>query len=184
LQLRDNIYLKGYWQTEKYFSAIEKTIRKDFTLKKPLPPFIQELESQIQSSMSVCMHIRRGDFVHTDLHRTLGMDYYGKAAILMQEKFQDAVFYVFSDDIDWCKKNIVFDGNIIYVEERFAGEKSSGHFSLMCSCRHFIIPNSSFAWWAAWLGVGKNKVVVAPRTWFYNAKWDTKDILPAGWIPL
>lgn len=180
----DNVYLKGYWQTEKYFTAIEDIIRTDFVLKKSLPPVIQKLQYEISSAMSVCMHVRRGDFVHTDMHRTLGMEYYGKAATLMQAKFEAVVFYVFSDDIEWCKKNIVFNGRIIYVDDSFAGEKSSGHFSLMCSCRHFIIPNSSFAWWAAWLGADKNKVVVAPRTWFYNEKWDTKDILPADWIKL
>lgn len=184
LKASGDIYLKGYWQTEKYFSAIADIIRTDFTLRKSLPSFIQELRYEIESVQSVCIHVRRGDFVHADLHPTMGMEYYAKAAMLMQEKVSNPVFYVFSDDIEWCKKNIILDGKAKFVEERFAGEKSSGHFSLMCSCRHFIIPNSSFSWWAAWLGAYPGKIVIAPQRWFTDDSVDTRDIVPGNWIKI
>ena len=118
------------------------------------------------------------------MHGTLGMEYYGKAATLICEKVMNPVFYIFSDDINWCKQNIRLPGDTIYIEDEFAGEKSCGHFALMMACKHFIIPNSSFAWWAAWLNSNPNKIVIAPKVWFHNSMWDTKDILPPNWIKL
>ena len=184
LHLPDNVYLNGYWQSEKYFITIQEIIRKDFSLKLPLPVHVQKLQSVIENSNAVCLHVRRGDFVKVKMHGTLGIDYYGKAARLMCEKITNPIFYIFSDDISWCKKNIVLPGNIVYIADEFAAEKSRGHFSLMIACKHFIIPNSSFGWWAAWLNTNPDKIVMAPKVWFHNSNWDTKDILPLNWIRL
>lgn len=184
LNLTDNVYLNGYWQSEKYFIAIQEIIRKDFSIKEPLPKHIQNLHSSIENSNAVCIHVRRGDFVKVETHGTLGMDYYGKAAELMCEKITNPVFYIFSDDINWCKKNIILPGNINYVSDEFAAEKSRGHLALMMACKYFIIPNSSYGWWAAWLNIHPDKIVIAPKVWFHNSTWDTKDILPLNWITL
>lgn len=185
LSLPDNVYLNGYWQTEKYFIAIQDIIRKDFRFKLPLPTPIQQLQTEIKNCNSVCLHVRRGDFLNVSLHGTLGMEYYGKAVALINQKISNPVYYVFSDDINWCRQHIVLPGNIIfYVGNEFAGEKSSGHFSSMIACKHFIIPNSSFAWWAAWLNTNPDKIVIAPKVWFHNFSWDTKDLLPPNWITL
>ncbi len=182
LNLPDNIYLNGYWQSEKYFSAIQEIIKKDFILKQPLPSHIHKLKLQIENTNAVCIHVRRGDFVQYGMHGTLGMEYYGKAALLMCEKIANPVFYIFSDDINWCKQHIVLPGKVFYITDEFAAEKSRGHFALMMACKHFIIPNSSFGWWAAWLNSNADKIVIAPKVWFHNSHWDTTDILPPTWI--
>jgi hypothetical protein len=128
--------------------------------------------------------VRRGDFVNAKIHGTLGMEYYGTATKLIREKVLNPVFYIFSDDIDWCKKNILLQDPVLYIGNEFASEKARGHLSLMTACKHFIIPNSSFGWWAAWLSKNVEKTVIAPKTWFHNSDWDTKDILPKNWIKL
>ncbi|MDN3658332.1 alpha-1,2-fucosyltransferase [Ferruginibacter paludis] len=184
LSLSDNVYLTGYWQSEYYFTGIEQIIRKDFVLKLPLPEHIQNLRAEIETANAVCLHVRRGDFVNTTMHGTLGMEYYSEAVRLIKEKILNPVFYIFSDDINWCKKNIVTQGTAVYVDDEFAAEKARGHFSLMTACKHFIIPNSSFGWWAAWLGSYNDKIVIAPKIWFHNSKWDTKDIVPKNWIKI
>ncbi len=184
LELPSNVYLNGYWQSEKYFEAIAPIIRQDFTIKDPLPAAIVQLQTTMAHQNAVCLHVRRGDFVHVPMHGTLGMEYYGKAAALIAEKVTDPIFYIFSDDIEWCKKNIELAYPIVFIEEALAAEKARGHFSLMRHCKHFIIPNSSFAWWAAWLSDHPSKIVVAPKTWFHNSNFDTQDILPTNWITL
>ncbi len=185
LLLPDNVYLSGYWQTEKYFQYIRHIIVKDFTLKAPLPGHIESLKNQIRKCNAVCLHVRRGDFVHNSMHGTLGNDYYSKAADIISSKISNPVYYVFSDDINWCKQNILLpDKNVHFVDDSYAGEKGSGHFCLMVSCKHFIIPNSSFAWWAAWLSANPDKIVVAPKVWFHSSTWDTSDILPPSWIAI
>jgi hypothetical protein len=184
LTLPDNVYLNGYWQSEKYFAAITEIIQKDFTLKLSLCAQIQQLQHKIENCNAVCLHVRRGDFVKNGMHGTLGMEYYGKAALMMEQKTTNPVFYIFSDDINWCRDNIQLTGKVIFVGDEFAGEKSAGHFVLMKACHHFIIPNSSFGWWAAWLGNYPGKIVTAPNTWFHNSHWDTKDIIPSNWITL
>jgi hypothetical protein len=185
LSLPDNIYLNGYWQSEKYFIAIKDIILKDFTFKSAPAIQIQQLQAEIKKSNAVCVHVRRGDFVKVTLHGTLGMEYYGKAAALLNQKINNPVYYIFSDDISWCRQNIIFPGNtVFYVGDEFAGEKSTGHFSSMIACSYFIIPNSSFAWWAAWLNTNPEKIVIAPKVWFHNSSLDTKDLLPSNWITL
>lgn len=184
LELPSNVYLNGYWQSEKYFDAIAPIIRQDFTIKDPLPLAVTEWQSRLERQNAVCLHVRRGDFVQVPLHGTLGMEYYGKAAAFIAEKVVDPVFYIFSDDIHWCKKNIELPYPTKFVEDALAAEKARGHFSLMRHCKHFIIPNSSFAWWAAWLGDHPGKMVVAPKTWFHHSEMETQDILPPHWITL
>jgi hypothetical protein len=184
LHLSDNVYLTGYWQSENYFTGIEQIIRKDFALRMPLPGHIQRLQAEIEKVNAVCVHVRRGDFVNAKMHGTLGMEYYGTATKLIREKVLNPVFYIFSDDIDWCKKNILLQDPVLYIGNEFASEKARGHLSLMTACKHFIIPNSSFGWWAAWLSKNVEKTVIAPKTWFHNSDWDTKDILPKNWIKL
>ena len=184
LQLPSKVYLNGYWQSEKYFKAIAPIIRQDFTIKEALPLAVTEWQRALERQNAVCLHVRRGDFVQVPLHGTLGMEYYGKAAALIAEKVTDPIFYIFSDDIHWCKKNIELAYPTVFMDEALAAEKARGHFWLMCHCKHFIIPNSSFAWWAAWLGEHPDKIVVAPKTWWHNPNIETQDILPPHWLTL
>lgn len=182
--LSGEAYLYGYWQSYKYFESIAEIIKKDFTPRLSLPENVQELKKEIGSRNSVCIHVRRGDYVGNSVHEVVGKVYYDQALEVLQEKATVEHLYVFSDDIAWCREALPFSYPTTYVGEEFAGERAIGHFALMQACTHFIIPNSSFSWWAAWLSEGPEKVVIAPRQWFGDASIDTKDLIPKEWIRL
>ncbi len=180
----DNTYLSGYWQTEKYFKEIETVLRADFSFKNTIGENTKELVKKINDCNAVCLHVRRGDFVTNPTHGTPGTDYYKSAETIISQKIINPVFFIFSDEIDWCKENIHLSGETYYVGDEFTGEKCRDYFELMILCKHFIIPNSSFGWWAAWLSNNNNKVVIAPRIWFKNSSWNTIDLIPDTWIKI
>lgn len=182
LYLSGNIYLDGKFQSYKYFENIQDVIKKDFTLKNSLPENIEKLKQEILNINSLCVHVRRGDFVGNKLHEVVDNDYYNNAIRQIERREKIDKIYVFSDDIIWCKENLKFNHNTQFVEDEFRGEKSIGHFSLMVACKHFIIPNSTFSWWAAWLSDSPQKVVIAPKNWFKDTSMDYSDIYPPDWI--
>ena len=184
LELGKNVYLKGYFQSEKYFLPAKNIIRKEFTFKNKLISRLEELSLQLQNLNSVSVHIRRGDFSkNTDItayHGTLEMDYYNAALDLVRSKVPGPSFYLFSDDINWAKTNFQLP-NAIFV----SGNLTGNHFEdlyLMSQCRHNIIANSSFSWWGAWLNSNPDKIVIAPEKWFNKGPKDTQDLLPAEWL--
>ena len=177
-----NAYLDGYWQSPKYFESIEDIIRKDFTLKSELPINIRNLMEVIEKENSVCIHVRRGDYVGNKAHEVVGSEYYDKAIEKMRSLTKIDKIYVFSDDIKWCEENMKFEYPVMFVGDEYAGQKAEGHLMLMKSCRNFIIPNSTFSWWGAWLGDSKDKIVVAPKQWFGGESMSSEDLIPKEWI--
>lgn len=182
LDQSSNIYLHGYWQNVKYFSSIENNIRRDFTFKNPISTNCEFILHQIKTTNSVCLNVRRTDFVVNRTHGVLENDYYVQAEKILLEKVENPIFFVFSDDVEWCKNNIRLQSEIIYVESIYAGNKYRDYLELMSSCKHFIVPNSSFAWWAAWLSSSPSKIVIAPKVWLHNVNFETKLMAPLDWI--
>lgn len=181
-----NLYLKGYRQSEKYFKSIEKDVRQDFQLQSVLVAEVEGFVKKLQSTNSVSIHIRRGDYKNSavqDYHGTLTEDYYQNAIDKISSIAQDLTFFIFSDDIEWVKNNLKFEKPVDFV----SGTISKTHFHdfyLMSACKHNIIANSSFSWWAAWLNPNPLKQVIAPARWFNNAKLNTTDLIPEGWHTL
>lgn len=190
ISINENIYLEGYWQTEKYFKEIESIIKNDFSFRYPLSELETTLNDQILFTNSICVNFRRTDFVNlknsADTHGVTEMDYYEQAVALITDKVSDPHFYIFSDDIEWCKENVKLDYPMTFVDHQYKGVKFSSYLQLMKNCKHFIIPNSTFAWWAAWLAENENKVVIAPKNWFKDEilQNQTDDIIPTGWISI
>lgn len=178
----DNVYLSGYWQTEKYFAEIASLIRTDFTFKDEMNDKAKQLLNSIANTNSVCVNVRRGDFVTNNFHGSYGSDYFTKADAIIKENLSDRTYFVFSDEPDWCEQNLKFDGETVFVSHEFAGIKFQDYLRLMSSCNHFIIPNSSFAWWAVWFNMNKNKIVVAPKLWFNDPTLNTSDLTPSSWF--
>ena len=177
-------YLKGYWQSEKYFETIKSQIRADFTLRQPLAPQDQALVDEMSANpRSVSMHVRRGDYV-TDFKIIKSQlictpDYYIETMRLMKEKLGDGVvFYVFSDDPDWCRKGVDYPSDFKIVSDEY---RSASHELVMMSrCRNAIMANSSFSWWGAWLNKETKNIVIYPAKWIYNH--NTPDIPLDNWI--
>jgi hypothetical protein len=183
-----NCYLHGHWGSEKYFKEYEAKIRQDFTFKAPLTPLGRQLADEIQNTTAVCLNVRRGDYVtNPEVGKILsltGIDYFRKAIDLMRSKVHNPHFFVFSDDQQWVNENIRIDLPMTIVDDRYNGEKYGEKLHLMSLCKHFIIPNSSFAWWGAWLSSNRGKIVVTPEKWFVSSDYDSKDIRPEGWLAI
>lgn len=179
LSLGPHAYLDGFYQSPKYFEHIADTIRQDLSFKNTPAAHIVKLSETIKQQNSVCMHIRRTDFIGNAAYECVSEEYYKNALEYIASKTKIDAVYVFSDDIEWCKQNISTPYATIFVEGDTAGERNEGHFYLMRSCKHFIIPNSSFSWWAAWLPDHKDKIVVAPNYWFTGT--NIYDVIPKEW---
>jgi hypothetical protein len=178
------LYLDGYWQSEKFFMPFESVIRKDFEINNPIPHESISLSQEISGLNSVCVNVRRGDFVTNAVHDTVGLDYYKKANEVIKSKISNPQYFVFSDDIEWCIENLQFLSPVKFVSHQHAGKKFATYLQLMSLCKYFIIPNSSFAWWAAWLNNDPQKIVIAPTKWFGTGPKDTQDIIPVSWLKL
>jgi hypothetical protein len=180
--LSGNVYMEGYWQSPLYFEAISEVIRNDFSFSSPIGEQSESVHEQISKSHSVCVNVRRADFLTTSFHGVCDMKYFKPAIDLMASRVRDAHFFVFSDDPAWCLENFHFPYPFTFVGHEHAGSKFSSYLQLMAACKHYIIPNSSFAWWAVWLNQSKDKLVIAPKVWFTNLQWNPKDLIPADWI--
>lgn len=187
---KKNVLIKGYWQSEKYFSHIEELLREDLVFNPHIRDRNRELTDKINSCESVGIHIRRGDYVHSPIIKTvygaLDLSYYTKSLELIQSKCTAPITcYVFSDDIEWAKENFKPGYSIQYMDKSLDLSDADEMYLMSC-CRHNIIANSSFSWWAAWLNPNRNKIVVAPKNWFYDDRYnyDSSDIIPDSWIQL
>lgn len=171
----DNIDLYGYFQTEKYFKHIEDEIRKDFSFSSEVIESCKQfLNDNIQSNNIISLHVRRGDYLNLQsFHPPLSIEYYSEAL----NRFPKIPVLVFSDDVNWCQSQDLFDDRF------FISQTSSAEYDmcLMSLCTHHIIANSSFSWWGAWLSKSKN--VIAPKIWFGESlsHHDTSDVYCEGW---
>ena len=172
----DNINLYGYFQSEKYFKHIEDDIRKLFAPKKEAKEAYEEVKDLFDDP--VALHIRRGDFLINSVHHhNLSMKYYEEA---LNQFDSDRQVIIFSDDTDWCKQQPLFEG------DRFLVCEGGGPYTdlyMMSKCDDFIIANSTFSWWGAWLSHNKEKVVIYPDRWFgpNNIDKSTADLFPPEW---
>ena len=186
LKFGKNVYLKGYFQSEKYFLPIREIIQKEFALKDEAIVRVKHYFDAAGSANRVAVHIRRGDMISnpaaTEYHGVIPISYYQKGIEIIRSKISNPQFYFFSDDIKWAKENFK-NTDATFV----SGEISKTHFEdlyLMSQCGHNIIANSSFSWWAAWLNNNNDKIVIAPEKWFGSGPKDTQDIIPDDWIKI
>lgn len=178
-----NAYLVGHWQNEKYFKDIEEQIRRDFVLN-PSDDEVKRLANEIANNNSVCLNVRRTDFSTNPIHGFVGMKYISQAMAYVKRAVKKPTIYVFSDEIEWCKDNLKFSEPCYFVPHDYAGSKFSSYLYLMMKCHHFVIPNSTFGWWAAWLSNNPKKVVIAPKRWVNVSGLDSSQILPSNWIAM
>lgn len=178
-----NIYLDGYWQSEKYFFDIRDIILKEFYLRQPLDTENQRFAEIMTATPSVSLHVRRADYVNNPLYVKCTPNYYRQAINIIAKQSPDIQLYVFSDDQDWVKKNIKANLPTTYITHNF-GKANHLDLVLMSKCRHHIIANSSFSWWGAWLGAEKESIVIAPNAWYTDPKKNSHDLLPPHWIKI
>lgn len=181
----DNTLLRGYFQSEKYFSPVSGILRQEFSVKSPLSGKTKEVESRISNTSSVSVHVRRGDYINDSkinrVHGVCDISYYNNSVKMISDVVENPFFFIFSDDPEWVKENI----RLSFPSEFVNHNDSSNNFQdlyLMSRCKHNIIANSSFSWWGAWLNSHPDKIVIAPSKWFNDSKRNSKDIVPESWV--
>lgn len=181
---KSGLYVRGYWQSYKYFENISVSIRDKFTFPDIVCSKNLMLLDFMKNKNTVSLHVRRGDYVN---HELLGgicdNEYYRNSIKLINEHIQDPVYVIFSNDIKWCKDNLELNELHSRYVDWNTGLNSYIDMQLMSLCDHNIIANSSFSWWGAWLNNNKNKRVVSPSKWV-NQELDTSDMLPLEWIKI
>ena len=176
----DNVSIYGFFQTEKYFSHIADSIKEDFKFSDEVRKNCMEVMSDMGKD-PIGLHIRRGDYLQQSQdHPPCSLDYYEES---LKHFDDDRQVIIFSDDPDWCKNQPLFKGDRFLISE--TGDNVYD-LCLLTLCEDYIIANSSFSWWGAWLSQNPNAKVVAPKRWFgttgYTAKNNTEDLVPDRWI--
>lgn len=183
--LGDNVYLRGFWQSYKYFESIRGVLLDELKWAEDLDEINESISVDILNCNSVSLHIRRGDYVEnkaiTHLYNICNKNYYQKAIEHVINLVEKPRFFVFSDNIQWVKENINIDFPHKYIEHN-SGNKSYIDMRLMSLCKHNIIANSSFSWWGAWLNQNSNKIVIAPSKWRADNYIKSQDVCPPNWL--
>jgi len=184
-----DISLIGYWQSYKYFYNYSNTIFKELDSHKPLSSSSKSILLNIIKADSVAIHVRRGDYVSlntaNNFHGSILLDYYINAISIIDSKINAPLYFIFSDDLFWCRENLSLKpGNFIFVDNNI-NEDAWQDLILMSYCKHHIIANSSFSWWGAWMAdqrFGLDRMVFAPKRWFIDAEVNAADRFPPHWV--
>ncbi len=171
------VKLLGYWQSPLYFGNIRNILLKEFTLKNELPLNKNKELKLILETESVCIGVRQyNECKEAQVHYKLKLDYYEKAFKIIKSKINNPHYFIFTQDIEWSKKNIQPNEAITFIE---SSNEPCIDLELMKKCKHFIIPNSTYHWWGAWLSESHDKLVIAPKLGWANEK-----PVPDDWITI
>lgn len=184
LKVKGAMYLDGGWQSEGYFYDVEQTIRDDLRIVPPADVMNQRMAEKIRNSQAVALHVRWFDAPGEISLHNISSAYYQDAIDLMEGKLESPHYFLFSDNpVEAEKKFSLPEGRITYVSHNQGDENAYADLWLMSQCQHFIIANSTFSWWGAWLGKCAEKIVVCPAdeirgtTW-----WGFKGLIPDRWV--
>lgn len=184
--IQGDCYYNGSWQNERYFQSCSGLIREAFRFKNPLDDRNMNLKKRIESSESVSIHVRRGDYLNYPVYQGVcDLPYYTNAISYILGHVKEPHFFIFSTDTEWCEENIVplLSGKQYTIVDWNKGKDSYKDMELMSCCKNNIIAHSSFSWWAAWLNNNDNKIVVAPKEWYRREDITDKPQLDS-WIKL
>lgn len=166
-----NIFINGQFESSSIYTPHRTFLKNLFTPKSPPLEQNKELYSAICNSESICISIRRGDFLsekYMDLCYLCDKRYFDRAIHEMGKRVENPVYIVFSDEIEWVKENYEFKGKVYYET---SGNPVWEKLRLMNSCKHFILSNSTFSWWCQFLSANDNRIVVSPNRWFKVSDW-------------
>jgi hypothetical protein len=186
LDLSDNTYLDGYWQSPRYFEECADLIRSELSPIVHLGAQDEKVAGLIAEGNAVSVHVRRGDYVSHQAaaknHGVCALDYYKAALAHVLPRVAHPHFFVFSDDPTWTRENLPLPGLATFVDHN-GPDTAFQDLRLMSLCDHQITANSSFSWWGAWLNTRTDKIVVTPRQWFAN-QHNIESLTPNNWTRL
>ena len=178
--LKGNFYLDGYFTSEEFFKDHASLIRSEVTLKTEMNSENRDWAARMGSCNSVCISLRRTDFLANPLHNVCSTEYYLNGLKKVQELLgEDITVFIWSDDNAWTKENFKPPYPCHYMSHNFPDFHED--LRLMTHCKHHVIPNSTFSWWAAWLGENEGQIVVAPERWLNSSEIAYHHIIPSRW---
>lgn len=175
------VYLHGYWQSEKYFADVAEILRRELRPVAAPDGANQAWLDAMASSRAVAVSVRRGDYLLPQVravHGVCTLDYYRAAFAAIRARVDRPTFFVFSDDMAWCREN--FKGDEFRFVDVNGIDAAVADLHLISTCRHHVIANSSFSWWGAWLARHPDQQVIAPHPWYADGR-ATPDLLPPQW---
>lgn len=189
-RVKDNILLRGYWQSEKYFRNMKAQLKEDFSFRRVFTENTVRWERDIfNETNAVSLHVRRGDYINLEdckkIYAEITPEYYYKAIEYIKTRDAVSKIFVFSNDLQWCKENLHFDIPVSFVDGNDEGHGYEDMY-LMSRCKHNVVTNSTFSWWAAWLNTNDDKIVIRPKE-YYKIKdqfHDTSDLWPEKWYSI
>lgn len=182
LAAKSSEYFEGYWMSHKFFNPFKTEILRAFTFPSFDTEINRQHETLLNSRDSVTIHIRRGDYLNVpNFQGICDLEYYRKAIIAAKQTIMHPIFFIFSNDMTWCRENLsdLFgDSKVFYVDNN-KGKDSYRDMQLMSLGRCNILANSSFSWWAAYLNRREDKIVYVPHKWVNN--FDDTDAFVEEW---
>ena len=181
-RIKDNTYMEGYFQSHLFFKEINEIICNEFQLKTPLSKQGLYWKEKISaSSQSVSVHIRGGDYLTNSSFITLGKSYYEIARKIIDERRKKATYFIFSNDMAWAKSIFPASDAVFFIENTISAKPYEDLY-LMSLCNDNIIANSTFSWWAAYLNMSPQKIVITPKEYFSTVDTDESFLYPSDWI--
>lgn len=174
----NQLFLCGFFQSENYFPNIKDTLLDELVPTDQIDSKAIELIKRIAESNSVCVHIRRGDYLNNPVYSVCDEVYYNTAIMQMRKVLDKPVFFLFSNDKKWLQSHFFGDDYFIVQDDEL---KDYETLQIMKACNHFIIANSSFSWWAQYLSDFPKKVVIAPSKWYAKGFNYPCDIYQKSW---
>lgn len=191
----DDIYLEGYWQSEKYFRDVGPILKKEFGIENVrknrekgygLSEQAEMYLKRMERCESVSIHVRRGDYLLPQNQELFGNicteAYYEKAVKKVMETHPGCTFYLFTNDNQWAAERLKERKDFPIIPVELPGNRDYETLMLMSRCRHNILANSSFSWWASYLNDNPDKLVIAPADWMNG--WDCSDIYRADMMKI
>ena len=179
-ELKDKLYYDGYWQSWRYVSEVADELRRDFIPKNNLSEKSESFIKKIENENSVFVGVRRGDYLKEKEHYgSFPSEYYEKAMDIIEDETESPIFYIFSNDIEWCKTNLNFGKHKVVFREKEEQTSDFEELIIMSRCKNAVIVNSSFNWWGAWLIDNPKKIICCPDKWFFDDS--PIDIIPPEW---
>jgi hypothetical protein len=179
------IYLDGYFQHHFHLNKIRNLLLQDFAFPALNETSLRWAAKISSSENPVSVHVRRGDYLkpaHKSFHGLLPLTYYKEAIQVLDKRLNKPTYFIFSEDHEWCRTAFQFLGDLAIIVQ--TQDADWADMCLMSKCKHHVIANSSFSWWAAWLNPSDDKVVVAPKNWYINEQENnkTQTLIPKTWI--
>lgn len=188
LRLRRSVHVDGVWASERYFEDHAATIREDLTMVPPAHPASGDLVGQIRRQPAIAVHVRFFGQTEATAGYNLPAEYFRQAVALMEKRHAGGHYFVFSDDPARALRQLALPPDrVTLVSGPDSADNCCADLSLMAQCRHFIMANSTFSWWGAWLGQAADKTVIAPMLQPERPmvpSWNFLIEIPSAWIVL